>query len=318
MNFVIGIISAVLFALGAGTLALAQLRGRESYEEWTEDLDRDVSSVIEESKLKSLLPAGLYLDESFSPFKLFPTNLQTVLAQYENRVLGQLIELYGEQQRALFTSIHHAERWAISLLALSFFSGVALILCLQGDGKTGLTLDVIAIIAACGASFLIDKQLETKIQERRESILLEFPEFVNKLILLVNAGEIPAQAWNEIVEDSEDKNTPLYRELRACKHDIDGKMPLDSAYEAFARRCKLKEVIKMVAVIITSMRLGPADLTRTLRAQSDELWEARKAAARRLGEKASSKAMLPMALMLLGIILIVALPAILALTGTSI
>ena len=74
----------------------------------------------------------------------------------------------------------------------------------------------------------------------------------------------------------------------------------------------------MVAVIITSMRLGPADLTRTLRAQSDELWEARKAAARRLGEKASSKAMLPMALMLLGIILIVALPAILALTGTSI
>jgi len=38
-------------------------------------------------------------------------------------------------------------------------------------------------------------------------------------------------------------------------------------------------------------------------------------AARRLGEKASSKLLGPMAIMLLGIIIIVALPAVLALTG---
>lgn len=50
----------------------------------------------------------------------------------------------------------------------------------------------------------------------------------------------------------------------------------------------------------------------TLQAQSNECWEMRKSAARRLGEQASSKMMLPMAIMMLGIMMIVALPAILS------
>ena len=160
----------------------------------------------------------------------------------------------------------------------------------------------------------MDRDLENRIEARRESLQLEFPEFANKLILLVNAGSTISKAWAKIVAE-EKKNTPLFQELRICMAEIQAGKSEAAAYEEFARRCKIKEIIKFVSVIILNLRKGGSEVVPTLRAQADECWEARKAAARRLGEKASSKLLLPMSIMLLGIIMIVALPAVLALAG---
>ena len=52
-----------------------------------------------------------------------------------------------------------------------------------------------------------------------------------------------------------------------------------------------------------------------LREQADDCWELRKAAAKQQGEKASSKLMIPMAIMLIGIIMVVVLPAVLSMSG---
>lgn len=308
MEIAVTAAAAVALALSGGTLLAAFLKGRGEYGDYVEPLDE------KEFKIKNFLPAGLLLDGAVSVGNFAPPFLRQPLRGYNCRVAAKVAEVYGEKDREYYEAIHRAGKWVTALLVAAFLAVFALISCSNEEYTNALLFTVAAPAALLAAPFLMDRDLDTKIEHRREQIQMEFPEFVNKLILLVNAGSTIPRAWEKIVSESE-SNSPLFRELRTCSAEIQAGVPEAAAYEAFARRCRLKEVIKFVSVIILNLRKGGSEVIPTLRAQADDCWEARKAAARRLGEKASSKLLGPMAIMLLGIIIIVALPAVLALTG---
>lgn len=308
MNIAATIFAAAIALISGGTLLTAFLKGRGEYAEMTAALDEKTF------KLKPLLCAGLLLDLHLSPSRLLPAPVREMLRRYEIRVTAQITELYCVRDRDFYLAVHRAERWVMALLVTVFLALFALISCSNGEYSSALIFCAACPIALCGMPFLMDRDLENQIEARRESLQLEFPEFANQLILLVNAGSTISKAWAKIVAE-EKKDTPLFRELRTCMAEIQAGKSEAAAYEEFARRCKIKEIIKFVSVIILNLRKGGSEVVPTLRAQADECWEARKAAARRLGEKASSKLLLPMSIMLLGIIMIVALPAVLALAG---
>lgn len=301
--------ACVLLLLSGGTLLTAFLKGRGQYDELIELLDE------KEFRLKNFLCAGLFLDETVPLTDRLPQALQEPLQRYSGRILSQLTELYGARDRDDYAAIHRAGKWVMSLLVCAFCALFSLISCSNGEYTNALIFAAAGPAVLCGMPFLMDRELNSKIEERREQIQMEFPEFVNKLILLVNAGSTISKAWEKIVAESR-STSPLFRELRVCMAEIQAGKPESVAYEEFARRCKVKEVIKFVSVIVLNLRKGGSEVIPTLRAQADDCWEARKATARRLGEKASSKLLLPMSIMLLGIIMIVALPAVLALAGT--
>lgn len=301
-------ISAVLLLVGAAVILLAFLKSKGRYDDWIEPLDE------KEFRTKNFLGIGLFLAENIDFTSRFPKPVRELLQKYNGRVSAQITELYGVRESAFYFTIHNANKWVMSLLVYCFLAIFALISCSNGEYSNAAIFAACAPLALCALPFVLDNELKTKIENRREQILLEFPEFVNKLMLLVNAGTTIPKAWEKIVLESTSKS-PLYRELRICMAEIHSGKPEAVAYEEFARRCKVKEIIKFVSVIVLNLRKGGSEIIPTLRAQSDECWEARKAAAKRLGEKASSKLLFPMAIMLLGIIIIVALPAVLALTG---
>lgn len=300
--------AGVMLLAGAAVMLYGFLRGRGEYDELLEPLDE------KEFRLKSFLPAGLYLADNVQLSRCLPKDLREYQRRYATRVNAQLAEIYGLREWDFYAQIHTANKWILALLVYVFLTIFALISCSNGDYSSVAMFLALAPAALIGVPFLLDKELTNKIEKRREQILLEFPEFVNKLILLVNAGSTISKAWEKIVSENQ-SDSPLFKELRVCAAEIAAGKPEAVAYEEFARRCKIKEIIKFVSVIILNLRKGGSEVVPILRAQADECWEARKATARRLGEKASSKLLLPMSIMLLGIIMIVALPAILALSG---
>lgn len=161
---------------------------------------------------------------------------------------------------------------------------------------------------------LLDQDISRKIKKRRESIQMDFPDFLNKFILLVNAGLSISRVWGKISEESE-KKTPLYMELALTLGEIKSGRPEIKAYEDFALRCRVMEVTKFVSVIEQSLRKGNKELVTVLRLQAGECWQMRKNTVKRLGEEASTKMLLPLMLMFIAIVLIVATPAIIALQG---
>jgi Flp pilus assembly protein TadB len=180
--------------------------------------------------------------------------------------------------------------------------------------SSGLGYIIFALVAGAAAIFLQEHEITNRVAVRHRKLQYEFPVFLTKLLLLINAGMTINKAWEKIVSESS-TNTPLYKELNSTVMEIKGGIPEYQAYERFAQRCRVPEISKFASIIIQNLRKGNSELVQLLKIQSMECWEARKNLAKRLGEEASTKLLLPMVLMLLGILIIVSTPALLAINS---
>ena len=302
------IISGLIGTLFAGLFLVCYFKSRGQYDEYMEYVDK------EEYGLKDFIPLGLFLSEAEDVERRFPMEIRSFLAQHRNQVYQKILELRGPKDAEFYSYIHGGYRLAAALLTSAGASIVGLIMSAQGDASNGLMFSGIAVAAFLAVPFLVDSSLKEQIEKRRRSIQMEFPEFVNKLTLLVNAGMTISKAWEKIINENK-KEHILYDEMRYALMEIKAGKTEAAAYEEFARRCRVKEVTKFVSVIVMNLKRGGAEVVPVLKAQGDECWEMRKNAARQLGEEASTKILIPLMIMFLGIVLIVYTPAVLSMTS---
>lgn len=162
-------------------------------------------------------------------------------------------------------------------------------------------------------------ELKIKIKERQEKILRAFPGCINKFVLLMNAGMSFGRAWEKITQDycmikkRGGKKILLYEEMILTLEDIQKGVSEIKAYEAFGQRCKIPEILRFTAIIIQNIKKGSHLLIRAMEQQSKEAMTMREDLARKKGEKASTKLILPMGIMFLAILIIVITPALITL-----
>ncbi len=299
------IISGITCVIFVGTFLLAFLKSKGVYDEYLEAVDK------KEYGFKDFLPLGYYLNELDLERKLIPAKFYRYLHKYKMKISQSIIEIYGAKYSDYYIMLHNANRTAMGITVAAGSSLLALIMGLSGDMTTALLFSGIAYVAALGMPFLIDNGLKEKIEKRRLSIRMEFPEFVNKMTILVNAGMTISKAWEKIASDT-NNDSPLFKEMQYTLSEISAGKPEAVAYEEFGRRCKIKEIIKFVSVVVLNLKKGGAEVVPVLKLQAAECWEMRKSAAKQLGEEAGTKVLIPMMIMFIGIILIVVLPALLS------
>ena len=227
---------------------------------------------------------------------------------YDRKIKVHIIEYYGKADADTRFLLHQACKLTYMLFAAEF----CLLIGMRSEMNIGYAL--MCALGLCSAFLLQDSKLNANIKKRNLEIMIDFPEFLVKLTLLVNAGMNVTKAW-ENVSESMDKGRSLGRELDMALKEIRSGKSETKAYEDFAKRCRIQEVTRAISVLLQNIKKGNAELVSILRVHANECWEMRKNAAKKLGEEASSKMLLPMAIMLLSILLIVTTPAILALQG---
>lgn len=304
---ILQIVTGVVCVIFVGIFLLSYLKAGKNYEEYLEYVDK------KEYGLKDFIPMGLWVQELEWTGKLIPFAIQEILAQQKNKTYQKVLEIYGPKNVEFYFYIHNGYRKALGILTGALASLVGFILGMQQDGN-GLFLSVAAVVAYFAMPFAADSGLDEQIKKRRLSIQMEFPEFVNKLTLLVNAGMTISKAWEKIINENKREHV-LYEEMRYALAEIKAGKPEAVAYEEFARRCKVKEVTKFVSIIVMNLRRGGAEVVPVLREQGNECWEMRKNAAKQLGEEAGTKILMPMMIMFIGIIIVVVTPAVLSMTG---
>jgi tight adherence protein C len=265
-----------------------------TYNEFLAPLDKKQYS------LKRLLPLGLYLLDAIG------YNLNSSL---HRKLRWRIAELEGYKDSDYYLRVHLANKVVYALLA----AAIVLMLVIIG-GKLDYALIYFSLVFITVMFFLPDYLLKKRIKERHERIQMEFPDFINKMALLIGAGLPVTGAWEKVAKEGV-KDTPLQRELMKSYIDIQSGKSTYRAYEDFAKCCRSPEVTRFVAAILQNMRKGNAELVSILNIQANECWEMRKHAARRLGEEAQTKLLLPLMLMLAAILLITVTPALLALQG---
>ncbi|WP_224725601.1 type II secretion system F family protein [Paenibacillus vietnamensis] len=148
-----------------------------------------------------------------------------------------------------------------------------------------------------------------RVELRKQQIIMELPNMLSQLMLLVGAGETVQQAIARCLNGKDRNGHPLYREWRLAAESMRNGMPFDMAIEKLNRRCAVQEVSIFTTVLLLNYRRGGEHFVLALRELSYTLWEKRKAIARTRGEQASSKLVFPMVGILLVLMVLVGAPA---------
>ena len=165
---------------------------------------------------------------------------------------------------------------------------------------------VVVISVGCGISPYFD--LKKRITERRYFIKRGLPDFISRLVLLVEAGMTLSRGF-EIASKSVEKGSPLYFEIGMTCNEIKNGVGEIRAYEQLAMRCRTIEVARFSSMLIQNLRKGNSELATLLRMVASECWNARKAHARKRGEEAAAKMLIPVALLLVAVLVVTAGPA---------
>jgi len=153
---------------------------------------------------------------------------------------------------------------------------------------------------------------EQQRRKRQEEIMTDYPELVVKMTVLYQAGMSMRNVWERIATDEKRKGTslrPIYEEVAfACNRMTDGVSEAE-AYRQFGKRCETAGCMKLGNLLAGNVRRGTRQLATMMAEESTRAWEQRKHLARRSGEKAGTKMLLPMFMMFAVVLAIVVVPA---------
>lgn len=173
---------------------------------------------------------------------------------------------------------------------------------------------ILGIIALVAIFIGYDKGLENKVKKRNEQMTMDFAEIVSKLSILYEAGLSIKMAWEKIVADYELKKEErfAYQEMKLTLEKIKNGMSEREAYQEFGKRCGLHQYIKLGNILEQNLSKGTKGMKLLLSAEVADSFENRKRLARKKGEEASTKLLIPMIMMLVIVIIIIAVPALMS------
>ena len=183
------------------------------------------------------------------------------------------------------------------------------------DKNEGMYLALGLIALAC-AALMYDRRLEEKMKKRQSQMAADFTEITIKLSLLYEAGLSIYRAWERIVSDYENRKDKeehfAYREMKLAAEKIKSGKSEGAAYEEFGQRCALHSYIKLGNILSQNLSKGSKGLRTLLGQEAEGAFEERKRLARKKGEEAGTKMLIPMMLLLVIVIVIVAVPALMS------
>ncbi len=152
---------------------------------------------------------------------------------------------------------------------------------------------------------------------RSDSITRRLPEFINKLVLLLNAGLVLSAAFEKSVEESldsqEGKNDYFYEKMQGIYLNIkETNSPLNTEFRAFAKESGHNGLMRISNILSDNINKG-VELTDKLQLESEVLWINRKRDCEERGRISETKLTVPLTLFLLVLVIITVSPALLEL-----
>ncbi len=189
----------------------------------------------------------------------------------------------------------------------------------ESQDHTYLIFPFLGLIAAA-ALYLRQGSLAKEEKKKRESMLmLDYSDLVSKLMVYTGAGLTIKNSFLTISENYDRlikrklrPDRPLYSELRTLCYQFQRNMPESEVYIDFGKRINLKSYTKLVSLIEQNRRTGTKNLRAMLELEMNDAFEQRKNTAKRLGEEAGTKLLLPLFLLLSIVMVIIIVPALTA------
>lgn len=156
------------------------------------------------------------------------------------------------------------------------------------------------------------KQLE----EIKNESELEYSNILWQFILLLEAGLTISSAWKKIVMDYEKKKNQMktarcyvYEQMAYVYHRMELGESQERAFGVFSKRMSMKSYSKLMTLFLQNLTKGSKNMLDILKSEEQEAFINRCEQAKRMGEEADTKLLLPMGVMLLNILILLMIPA---------
>lgn len=223
-------------------------------------------------------------------------------------------EAFADQIRSALKSEN--EREGSAYLSLPQKVGGREVRWRQRTENRSVKILFLGIVGAIGILMSEKEANKRKEAERQQQMLWDYPEIVSKLSLLLGAGMNISLAWEKIAvayrkkrENGEMECRFAYEEMLGTLYEIQEGIGELQAFENFGERCHLGAYRKLSSLIVQNIRKGAKGMQQLLEEEEWEAFEQQKARARKAGEEAGTKLMLPMVMMLVIVLVILIVPA---------
>lgn len=162
------------------------------------------------------------------------------------------------------------------------------------------------------------KEERKKLEERQWQLKLDYPEFVNKTMLLFNAGLTVRGCFERLGDEYQyrlqkgGERRYVYEEVLTAYQEMTNGASEAASIEHFGKRCRQLCYLRYASIINQNMKKGTEGFIALLEAEAADAFEKRKEWSRQLGETAGTKLLLPMMLMFGIVIGIIIMPAFMA------
>ena len=120
-------------------------------------------------------------------------------------------------------------------------------------------------------------------------------------------------AWKRVVweyqKNQNKKKRYAYEEMIIAVREMDNGLAAEKAFENFGRRCKQASYRKLATLLSQYLKKGGTSIGIQLQQESANAFEERKQQVRQLGEKAGTKLLAPMLLLLFMVMIVILVPA---------
>lgn len=177
------------------------------------------------------------------------------------------------------------------------------------------------LVSGAGAAcmMVVSESQRKKEQEKKaiRQMKLDYPRIISKFNLYIRAGMTIRRAWFCIAQDYENKKEKgqekkerrAYEEMVSAMYRMQSGAPEGECYENFGAKCGISAYRKFGMMLSQNIRKGTKGLTDFLGRESEDAFEERKNLAKKIGEEAGTKLMIPMFLMLIIVFAIVIVPS---------
>lgn len=182
----------------------------------------------------------------------------------------------------------------------------------QIEKQTGRWLCVFGILLVLLIPFLVSSRMGQQLQQRERELRRDYPEMIEQFVLLIGAGLTIKGAWLRMTENYQRQRKKkrsvrkiLYEEMSVSVREMESGMSENRAYELFGKRMGSLPYMKFSTLLVQNLRKGSDDLLRLLEYEAVDAFRERKEHARKLGEEAGTKLLIPMMLMLIVVFAII-------------
>lgn len=178
-----------------------------------------------------------------------------------------------------------------------------------------LLLLLLMLVGGAATFVMKDKELKQKIDDRNAKLIREYPGIVSQIVLYLGAGMTMRNIFSKLSENyasKRKKGAPMsyaYEELTKSTREMKMGKSETAVYEDFGRRCGGQQYTRLSTLLSQNLRKGNSELLKLLSEESEKAFDDRLDLARKAGEEAGTRLLLPMILMLLIVMIIIMIPA---------